>query len=175
MFWPDISLFPCVEVKRHYAIISIHECECGHGYEVEKDGLITCTMCALSKGSVLVDDKVYSAEEMRNQSIQRYDYMTHLEARVKCVKKKVPFAVYNKIVKVFPYVYNSFFKVAKGRKNFMSYPYVIERLLEIGGVETSGLGLKKIKTPCKARDASRFWKGILEITPEIFDIMRRYR
>ena len=128
--------------------------------------------CGLVKGSELVAERVFTAEEAHTYVVQRYDYMTHLDARTKCIKNKVPYDVYLRVLRTFPYVYQSFFKVAKGRKNFMSYPYVIRKLLEVARIDASTLGLKMIKTPCKVREAERFWKGILEITPEISRIMR---
>lgn len=101
--------------------------------------------------------------------------MTHLDTRLKIVKGKIPYETYHGLVRIFPLVYRTFFQVAKGRKNFMSYPYVIERLLEISGTNTENLNLKKIKTPCKVRDAQYFWQRILETAPEITQHMRRYR
>ena len=65
------------------------------------------------------------------------------------------------------------FIIARGRKNFMSYPYVIGKLIEAAGVDISQLKLKAIKTPCKVREAEYYWSKILEITPQIREIMWR--
>ena len=147
-------------------------CGCGT-HVVVSDGFEVCTGCGLCTRPVFETDAMIIPDKTHTHVMQRYDYMTHLEARIRPIKKQIPFAVYNRIIKVFPYVYQSFFRIAKGRKNFMSYPYVLGKLIKEAGIDDTKLQLKKIKTPCKIADAEFYWSRIMEITPEIYTVMRR--
>jgi hypothetical protein len=48
-------------------------------------------------------------------------------------------------------------KRTKARKNILSYPYVIERLLFRWGVDTTVLNIKAMKTISRRREANRLW------------------
>ena len=173
MSWPSALQFLASRGRSPQALTHATEgCDCGT-HLVVSDGFEVCTGCGLCVRPVFEEDCCVIPDRQHTQIMQRYDYMTHLEARLSTVKKEIAFAVYNRIIKVFPYVYQSFFIIARGRKNFMSYPYVIGKLIEAAGVDISQLKLKAIKTPCKVREAEYYWAKILEITPQIREIMWR--
>lgn len=92
---------------------------------------------------------------------QRYDPKTHMNAQINPILKYIDAEYAEKIRAVFPLLFRTFFKVVPERKNFMSYGFVIMKLLHMMGLSTSGIPIKMVKTKSKLKQAELYWTRML--------------
>lgn len=92
---------------------------------------------------------------------QTYDYLKYLDRHVQKLNGKIPHACMRKIRAVFPSLYRTFFKVAPKRKNFMSYGFVLRKLLGMMRVTYDQALVPTIKTKSKIKACECYWAEIL--------------
>lgn len=130
-------------------------------FQTVKDGMHVCVLCGLVRGNVYQEPPVWHG----THSIVRkavYDFRKHVDRHLARISARVCTADLDRIRAVFPNIYKAFFVVAPKRRNFMSYGFVIKKLLLMLGRDVRGLDITVVKTPCKVRDCEKYWRGILE-------------
>lgn len=80
---------------------------------------------------------------------------------MKILSGKIPYVYMRKIRAVFPTLYKTFFEIAPKRHNFMSYGFVLRKLLDVMGVDYSTYDIPTVKTPSKVRQCEAFWKQLV--------------
>lgn len=127
---------------------------------MERDGSTVCTLCGYSRGNVYQEPPVWhGTHTIVRKSV--YDFRKHAERHLQRLNGTVDGRDIEKVRAVFPVLHEAFFKVAPHRKNFMSYGFVIRKLLRLLDVDTSKLDISSLKTPSKIRDCETYWKGIV--------------
>lgn len=131
---------------------------CKHPQDAEtvSNGCVVCTACGAVKGQAFASVPHWygSHSEIRKHC---YDPGTHMNACLAPLAGAVPSDILLKIKAVFPLVFRGFFRAAPQRKNFLSYPFVIEKLLGMQGVDTSALPLKRVKTRSRLKQNELLW------------------
>jgi len=137
-------------------------CSCEGDTDTVKDGQYVCTVCGTVKDPVMVAPPVWSGTHtiIRRQA---YDYLKYLDRHMTKLNGNVPHRAVEKIRAVFPVLYKGFFKVAPNRKNFMSYGFVLRKLLDAMCVTYSPGLIPTIKTKSRVRACESYWSQILAI------------
>lgn len=136
-------------------------CTCADQDQVEKDGCYVCTSCGTITGNVYeVAQAWHGTHTIKTK--QCYDFLKYTERKLDCIRGKIPHIYAVKIRAVFPPIYKAFFKIAPERHNFMSYGFVIQKLLDLMQIECPKIKIKPLKTPSKKACHERWWSLILE-------------
>lgn len=61
---------------------------------------------------------------------------------------------------LFARLYRVFFKLFPKRKNFMSYGFVLRKILIAQGLSEYASSLPTVKTPCKIRECEHAWASM---------------
>lgn len=130
-------------------------------FQTVKDGMHVCVLCGLTRGNVYVEPPVWHGTHTITIKA-KYDFTKHVDRHLSRISAAVRCDDLDRVRAVFPKIYDAFFQVAKHRKNFMSYGFVISKILIMMGIDTKGLDISTVKTPCKIRDCERFWKMVVE-------------
>ena len=136
--------------------------------QIEDCGQVVCTLCGLCTGCVY--ERPVFALPNSGITIQRkhfYRPEAYLKTHIKRLGRGVPQRFADRLHHIWPYMCKIFRRLAvedavvtkrtKTRKNMLSYPYVIERLLFRWGVDTTLLNIKPMKTVSRRREANRLW------------------
>lgn len=146
-----------------YEGISHVTCSCGTSADlIESEGQYVCTSCGLVSGNIYDMVATWHGTHVITKK-QVYDYNKHMERHLKPLFGKIEHVYIRKVQAVFPVAYKAFFKIAPNRKNFMSYGFVIRKLLQMMCCDVRKLNIPTVKTPSKVRDCERYWSGMLEI------------
>ena len=135
-------------------------CACGTGTEVVKDGQYVCTKCGIVKDPVCVAAHAWHGTHTIIRQ-QTYDYLKYLDKHTLKLCGKIPYHCVRKIRAVFPVLYRAFFKVAPKRKNFMSYGFVLRKLLDLMRVPYDHALVPTIKTKSKVKACEGYWDEML--------------
>ena len=136
-------------------------CSCDKDQEIERDGCYVCCVCGEVKGPVYITAQAWHGTSTIVRA-QKYDFMKYADnTYLRKLLSKIPYIYTIKIKAVLPKLYETFFKVAPGRKNFMSYGFVLRKLLEMMGVDHTCYGVPTVKTPSKVRACEAYWKAML--------------
>lgn len=136
--------------------------DCGVDYcdAIVKDGMYVCTCCGIVRGNIYAEPPFWYGTHTIHKKAT-YDFRKHVDTHLAKLAGQVHEEILVKIRAVFPSIYEAFFKVAKNRKNFMSYGFVISKLLGVMNVPTKGLNLTVVKTPSKIKECEAHWRALL--------------
>jgi len=152
---------------------------CNHpeSAQIEDCGQVLCTLCGLCTGYVY--ERPVFILPNSGITIQRKHYYrpeAYLKTYIKRLGRGVCQRFANRLHQISPYICKIFRRLAvedavinkrtKIRKNMLSYPYVIERLLFRWGVDTTTLNIKPMKTVSRRREANRLWTLLEPRLPE---------
>lgn len=140
---------------------------------IEDRGQLVCTICGLCTGCVY--ERPIFALPNSGMTVQRkhfYRPEAYLKTHIKRIGRGVSPFFADRLHRIWPYICRIFRRLAvedasnlkrtKVRKNMLSYPYVIERLLYRWGVDTTSLDIPPMKTVSRRREANRLW-ALLEL------------
>lgn len=140
--------------------------------QIEDCGQSVCTLCGLCTGCIY--ERPIFVLPNSGMTVQRkhfYRPEAYLKTHIKRIGRGVSQIFAERLHHIWPYMCKIFKRLAvedamtmkrtKVRKNMLSYPYVIERLLYRWGVDTTSLDIKPMKTVSRRREANRLW-GLLE-------------
>ena len=130
-------------------------CKCTFG-SFEIDGFETCPACGKVGRPVYAPVPSWHGTCTRSPS-KPYNSSTHMNANLSKIKDKISHYHLEKVLAVFPLIFKTFFKIAPKRKNFMSYGFVINKLLLEMGVDTSDMGISMVKTKQKIKENEAYW------------------
>ena len=145
------------------------ECPCTSDMEVEKDGLYVCTQCGLVKDPVYVAPCEWHGTHTITHK-QYYDPLKYLDKHMRRLAGRVPHDCTRQIRALFPKIFKTFFEVAPLRKNFMSYGFVLRKLLDMMRLPYDDNTVPTIKTPCKVKLCEGYWTMIIHVVN--FDSIR---
>ncbi len=141
--------------------------------QIEDYGQVVCTACGLCMGCVY--ERPLFVLPNSGMTVQRkhfYRPEAYLKTHIKRLGRGVSQAFAERLHHIWPYLCRLFRRLAvddavatkrtKIRKNMLSYPYVIGRLLYRWGVDVSKIAIKPIKTVSRRREADRLW-ALLEL------------
>ena len=135
-------------------------CRCGTQHTVLVDGVHTCFQCAIV-GQAICTEAPYRTDGARyTPKIHRYDFKNHLDRHMQPIQSLIPGLASRRIRGIFPRIYRVFFKLYPKRKNFMSYGFVLRKLLVAEGLSPDIGNLPTVKTPCKVRECEEAWRAI---------------
>lgn len=166
------KIFLYLRNKKPYHVPSTTvECTCSKEYEYDKDGVFVCTLCGLCK------DPVYDAPNSWDGTHtvlhkQFYDPCKYLDKHLQKCVSHVPHTTLRKIRAIFPKIFRTFFILVPHRKNFMSYGFVIRKLLDIMKVTYTDATVPTIKTACKIRQCQQWWDTI-EASVDLYNLVPR--
>jgi hypothetical protein len=138
---------------------------CTHpvGAQIEDCGQVVCTRCGLCKGCVY--ERPLFVLPNSGITIQRkhfYRPEAYLKTHIKRLGRGVSQRFANRLHQIWPYICKIFRRLAaedavickrtKVRKNMLSYPYVIERLMFRWGVDITTLDIKPMMTASRRRE-----------------------
>ena len=136
--------------------------------QIEEYGQVVCTACGLCTGCVY--ERPAFVLPNSGTSVQRKHYYrpeAYLKTHIKRLGRGVSQVFAERLHHIWPYICKLFRRLAvedalnanrtKVRKNMLSYPYVIERLLYRWGVDTTKIDIKPMKTVSRRREANRLW------------------
>lgn len=135
-------------------------CPCSQEDEDETNGLYVCTSCGVIKGPVYVAAHAWHGTHTIIHK-QTYDFLKYLDKHMQKMSGKVPHDAIRKIRAVFPRIFNTFFKIAPLRKNFMSYGFVMRKLMDIMKLPYDDRLIPTIKTGSRVRLCESYWTLIL--------------
>ena len=156
------SPYPGTDIYPTQRALGPAECDCNREFEFPYDGNFTCSRCGLVKQCIYEEMPVWHGLSTKVQG-SCYDCKTHLGNHLAPVTRYLDARSIEKIKAVFPLVYKTFFNIAKHRKNFCSYGFVIKKLLEMMGVDCTNIPLKIVKTKAKLRENERYWRDIRSV------------
>ena len=136
------------------------ECTCGKIHEVEDQGIYVCTICGITKDPVYVAQNAWNGTHTIFTK-QYYDPCKYLDKHLQKCTTTVPHRYLRRIRAIFPQIFRIFFVLVPKRKNFMSYGFVIRKLLDFMGQEYSDITVPTIKTACKIKQCEDYWKLML--------------
>jgi hypothetical protein len=143
-------------------------CDHPESAQIEDCGQVVCTLCGLCTGCVY--ERPVFILPNSGITIQRKHYYrpeAYLKTHIKRLGRGISQRFANRLHQIWPYICKIFRRLAvedavinkrtRVRKNMLSYPYVIERLLFRWGVDTTKLNIKPMKTVSRRREANRLW------------------
>ena len=134
---------------------------CKHENEVIHGKQATCPDCGWFRYLANPEDIAFEKHTCYVPKSNRYDFKTHLDRHMKpLVKADVPGHVLQRVRGVFPHVYRTFFRLYPKRKNFLSYGFVLRKLLARDDCERYCHLLPTVKTPSKVAEAEAAWERI---------------
>ncbi len=136
------------------------ECPCTSDLEVINDGMYVCTRCGLIKDPVYVAPCEWHGTHTIIQK-QYYDPLKYLDKHMRKLVGHVPHNCTRQIRALFPKIFKTFFEVAPARKNFMSYGFVLRKLLDMMHLPYDDKTVPTIKTPCKVKLCEGYWTLII--------------
>lgn len=136
-------------------------CEHQSEHRLVSKGTVICTLCATVLCTTYEEAPYRSATARYTPNIHRYDYKTHLHRHLSSVKG-VPNDSMCRVRATFARMYRVFFKLFPKRKNFMSYGFVLRKIMEAQGLSQYTSTLSVVKTPCKIKECEHAWKRMCE-------------
>ena len=139
--------------------------ECGSTELAYSEGRDVCTKCGLV-GMMILETVPEMGEYHTNSAIRQPTYIPDVHLERHLFKLEPPLA-HNLVMSIrlsFPKVYDTFFQICEpGRKNFLSYQFVIAELLKISGVEDpyNEYGIQRLKTPARYKQHVTYWDKML--------------
>jgi hypothetical protein len=134
--------------------------EAAHDW-TEVDGIYTCRACGLCGDSVRSENP-YCTSPRFTAKQNRYNFMNHLDRHLKPLTENLTVEECRRVRGTFPRVYRVFFKIYPNRKNFMSYGFVLRKIMVREGLERYVSLVPTIKTPSKVRESEEAWRRICE-------------
>lgn len=135
-------------------------CGCDLEFKYIENGFELCTSCGFDGRPEYEEMPNWHGLSTKRERVV-YNPQTHMNNKLRPLLRHVDSVCSHKIMAVFPAIFKTFFLVAPERKNFMSYGFVIMKLLHMMGVDTANVPIKMIKTKSKLAQCEKYWEKIL--------------